>query len=169
MTAAVVLVFICCHAGQLIFKGVAQKGGHMFSCNNKRSSSDVVDVYISRGITIEGNLSFNLSAIIEGNFNGNIKKGRYLTAAENSHITGNIQVDYIVICGCVTGNINAAKSVNVKKTAKIYGDIETPELNLAKGAVFTGKFKMLSKQLQEIVPIEQRIFDTVKTNAKMTR
>ncbi len=141
----------------------------MFGHKNKRSPSDVIDVYICSGIAIEGDLSYESSAIIEGNFNGNIKKGRYLTAAENSHITGNIQVDHMVICGCVTGNINAAKSVNVKKTAKIYGDIETPELNLAKGAVFTGKFKMLSKQLQEIVSIEQRIFDTVKSNAKMTR
>lgn len=115
----------------------------MFGRKNKRLSSDVVDVFLCRGITIEGDLSYESSAVIEGNFNGNIIKGRYLTAAENSHITGNIQVDHLVIYGCVTGNISAAKSVNVEKTAQIYGDIETPELHLVKGAVFTGKFNAI--------------------------
>ncbi len=117
----------------------------MFRRKNKKSSSDGIDVFICNGISIEGDLSYESSAVIEGNFNGNIRKGRYLTAAENSHIAGNIQVDHLEICGCITGNITAAKSVNVRKTAKIFGDIETPELNLAKGAVFTGKLNMLSR------------------------
>ncbi len=111
----------------------------MFAVRKKAQNISNLDVFLCDGISIDGVLSFETSAIIEGSFKGNIIKGEYLRIEPQSKVTGNICVDYLVVSGCVEGNIKAKKGVEIKASAKIYGDIESPECTLVKGAVFAGK------------------------------
>ncbi len=113
----------------------------MFGVRKKAQDISNIDVFLCDGICIEGVLSFESSAVIEGNFRGNIVKGEYLTVGRRSEVTGNISVDYLVVSGCVRGNIKAEKGVEIKASARVYGDIETPEFTLVKGAVFAGTRK----------------------------
>ena len=59
----------------------------------------------------------------------------------NADITG----ESIIIAGKVNGNINAAKELKLIAPACVVGDINTPLLSIAEGAIFEGNSKMLGK------------------------
>lgn len=105
----------------------------------KKTACKHIDAFICEGVAISGDLYYDLSAVVDGDFRGNIFNGRLLTVGNKGHITGDIHVEHLIIAGRVNGNIKAKKRVDIKETAQIFGDIETPELHIAEGAVFSGR------------------------------
>ncbi len=116
----------------------------------KKTAGKQIDVFICEGVEMSGDLSYGTSAVVDGVFQGNILNGRQLTVGTKGHITGDIQVGHLIIAGQVNGNINAEKRVDIKETAQIFGDIDTPELHIAEGAVFSGKHRRPRRSPRDI-------------------
>ena len=63
----------------------------------------------------------------------------------NADITG----ESIIVAGKVKGNINAAKELKLISPACVVGDIITPLLSIAEGAIFEGNSRMPGKGSSE--------------------
>jgi cytoskeletal protein CcmA (bactofilin family) len=62
-----------------------------------------------------------------------------LVVSEPAEFSGNVFVATAIIDGLVRGDIRASERVELGSTARVFGNIETPALEVQPGAVFEGQ------------------------------
>ena len=97
--------------------------------------------YLDCGTKLSGKMRFEGPARIDGNIEGEID-GKEITIGESAVATAQIRADSIVVCGKVKGEITATQRIEIRSTAKIIGNIETPKLIVQEGAIFEGQCSM---------------------------
>lgn len=90
----------------------------------------------------EGTLTFKGAVRIEGKFTGEIKTNDVLVVAEGAEVNAQVSVGELVQNGTICGNVRVARKMELSATARMYGDIETPTLQIAPGAIFEGRCRM---------------------------
>jgi len=107
----------------------------------------VLDVNAS----MQGTLRFDdpVNLRINGKFEGTLDTKGMLMVGERADIRANITGESISIAGQVNGNIKSAKSLKLEPKAKLNGDVETPSLTMAEGAVLNGNLRMSQDVLTE--------------------
>ena len=95
---------------------------------------------------MQGTITFKdpVNLRINGSFEGKLETCGSLTIGENANVRADIQGDKIIIAGKVTGNLSASESVALIPPAVVSGNVQTPLLSIAEGAVLDGQLKMLS-------------------------
>ena len=81
---------------------------------------------------------------INGSFEGKLETCGHLTIGENANVRADIQGDKIIIAGKVTGNLSASESISLIAPAVVRGNVQTPQLSVAEGAVLDGQLRMLN-------------------------
>jgi cytoskeletal protein CcmA (bactofilin family) len=102
------------------------------------------DLLLGRGVRFEGKLTFAGTVRIDASFVGTIVTNDVLVVGEAARIDANISCGTIVVHGEVNGNIQAKTGVEIRGSAKVRGDLETPSLVIEKGAFFQGASRMES-------------------------
>src|SRR5258705_8974785 len=100
------------------------------------------DLQLGRGVRFEGKLTFAGTVRIDASFVGTIVTNDVLVVGEAARIDANITCGTIVVHGEVNGNIQAKAGVEIRGSAKVRGDVETPALVVEKGAFFQGACHM---------------------------
>jgi cytoskeletal protein CcmA (bactofilin family) len=98
--------------------------------------------YLYKGSRVTGQLTFQGSARIEGNVDGEIQCHGTLTIGERAEVRAKISGDVVVIRGKVEGNVVAKEKVELVAPARLFGDIDTPRLVITEGVVFDGDCTM---------------------------
>lgn len=111
-----------------------------------QASTSVID----QGCELEGRLTFAGTLILNGKFHGEIFSSDTLLVGESGQVEAEVQVGVAIISGQITGNINARERVELRGTARIFGDIVTPVLVLEEGVVFDGRCKMKNEELRAV-------------------
>jgi len=95
---------------------------------------------------MQGSLIFKdpVNLKINGRFEGTLNTKGNLMVGEHSVVDANITGESIVVAGKVNGNIIASKELKLISPACVVGDISSPLLSVAEGAVFEGNCKMLA-------------------------
>jgi cytoskeletal protein CcmA (bactofilin family) len=94
------------------------------------------------GCLFEGNLTLPEGLTrIDGEVIGNIKGNGGLIIGENGSVKGDLNVENVVVYGKVHGNIRA-RSLEIRASGRVEGDIQVQELVVEKGAIFNGKCSM---------------------------
>ena len=108
----------------------------------QQDSERVLDVDAS----MQGTLMFKdpVNLRINGRFEGTLNTKGNLMIGEHSVVDADVTGESIVIAGKVNGNILATKELKLISPACVVGDIRTPLLSVAEGAVLEGNCKMLS-------------------------
>lgn len=70
---------------------------------------------------------------------------RLVVIGEKAQINGNISARGVVVGGKVEGNIKAKEIVEIKDKGQVLGEISTPLLSIAEGAIFDGRSIILPK------------------------
>ncbi|MDP2913022.1 MAG: polymer-forming cytoskeletal protein [Candidatus Omnitrophota bacterium] len=101
--------------------------------------------------SMQGSLVFKdpVNLRINGRFEGTLNTKGNLMLGEHATVNADITGDSIVIAGKVTGNIHALKELKLISPACVVGDITTPLLSVAEGAILEGMCRMLSKTNSE--------------------
>lgn len=86
---------------------------------------------------------------INGSFEGKLETCGTLTIGENANVQADIQGDRMIIAGKVTGDLTAAEGISLIPPAVVRGNIQTPTLSVAEGAVLDGQCRMLNLQGSE--------------------
>jgi cytoskeletal protein CcmA (bactofilin family) len=79
---------------------------------------------------------------IDGKFSGEIVTEDVLVVGESAEVTATIRVGSLILNGLLRGNVHAKKAVELHAPARLYGDIETPQLVIHSGVIFEGHCKM---------------------------
>ena len=98
--------------------------------------------------SMQGTLSFKdpVNLRINGRFEGKLDTKGSLTIGEHAVVNADINGEYIIIAGRVNGDIRAQNEIKMIAPACVVGDIKTPALMVAEGAVLEGYCNMLAEE-----------------------
>ncbi|MCX5668375.1 MAG: polymer-forming cytoskeletal protein [Candidatus Omnitrophica bacterium] len=111
--------------------------------DKKHETEKVLDVDASMQGTLIFKDSVNLR--INGTFEGVLNTKGSLMIGEQAVVNADITGESIIIAGRVNGNITALKDLKLISPARVIGDIKSPLLSIAEGAIFDGTSRMLDK------------------------
>jgi cytoskeletal protein CcmA (bactofilin family) len=100
---------------------------------------DVASNLIGENSYFSGRFLINGSLRIDGRFEGKYLQADQLYIGPMGKIKTNINAVSVIVEGLVIGNINASNRILLMPTAKIYGDIKTPELIIQNGVILEGR------------------------------
>lgn len=111
--------------------------------------------------SMQGSLVFkdSVNLRINGKFEGNLDTKGNLTVGEAAVVNADIVGDSIVVAGCVNGNIIAKKELKLIAPAQVVGNVKTPRLSVADGAVLHGNCQMLSDSQAANVRTDKNIMN----------
>jgi cytoskeletal protein CcmA (bactofilin family) len=98
--------------------------------------------YLDKGSKIMGKLFFEGPVRIDGQVDGEISSNDIVVIGEGAVVTAQLKAASVVIAGKISGDIVAAKRVEIRPTAKVFGNITTPVLVVEDGALFEGHCTM---------------------------
>ncbi|HKD65712.1 MAG TPA: polymer-forming cytoskeletal protein [Candidatus Binataceae bacterium] len=118
--------------------------------------------YLDKGSKISGKLFFEGPIRIDGQVDGEISANDALVIGESAVVTAQVKAASVVIAGKISGDIIAAKRVEIRPTAKVFGNLTTPVLVVHDGALFEGHCAMNAevKEDRKVTPIvakEERV------------
>jgi cytoskeletal protein CcmA (bactofilin family) len=93
----------------------------------------------------KGELHADEEVLIKGRIEGSITHSQRITVCPEGTVTANVRAQVIVVEGTVNGDLQAEKSVMVRETAKLRGNISAPSVSIVEGAHFTGGVDMEKK------------------------
>jgi cytoskeletal protein CcmA (bactofilin family) len=96
-------------------------------------------------IHFKGDLTADEDLLIQGRVEGSVTHTQRLTIGAQGTVKANIRAELIVVEGTVDGDLQAVKSVVVKETAKVRGNIYSPVVCILEGACFSGNIDMDAK------------------------
>ena len=102
-------------------------------------SGDGASNVIGENSYFTGRFVINGSLRIDGRFEGKYLQADQLYIGQTGKIRTNINAVSVIIEGLVIGNINASSRVMLMPTARILGDIKTPELIIQNGVILEGR------------------------------
>ena len=118
--------------------------------------------------SMQGTLAFRdaVNLRINGKFEGSLDTKGNLTIGENAQVQADIVGESIEICGKVSGDVIATNYLSLTKTAHLLGNIQTPRLSVAEGAILQGKCDMKTKETKISRSTVQEMLMTVEELAK---
>lgn len=98
--------------------------------------------YLYKGCRVNGQLSFQGAARIEGLVDGDIQCQGTLTIGDGAEVRAKISGQVVVIHGKVDGNVTAKEKVELRAPARLIGNVSAPRLIISEGVVFDGDCSM---------------------------
>jgi cytoskeletal protein CcmA (bactofilin family) len=96
------------------------------------------DLRLGRGVRLEGKLTFSGTVRVDATFKGSIVTDGVLVVGDQATVDADIACGTVVIEGEVNGNVTAKEAVELRRTARVHGDVEAPALTVERGAIFEG-------------------------------
>ena len=97
-------------------------------------------------LTFKGELIAKEDLLIQGKIEGTITHTSNLTIGEEGQVKADITAEFIEVEGKVRGDLKSSKSVVIKHTAYVEGNIFSPTVSLLEGSTFNGKIDMTGKE-----------------------
>lgn len=112
-----------------------------------RTASEVTNSTIGENSYFSGRFFINGSLKIDGKFEGKSLQADQLYIGATGRVKTNVTASSVIVEGIIIGNIIARNRVMLLPTARILGDISTPELIIQNGVILEGRC-MISNDLK---------------------
>lgn len=119
-----------------------------------KGKSGDLNGFLDKGSAFRGELEFEDTLRVDGRFNGKITSKNELIVGETAHVEGEVHVGRIAISGTVEGTLIADEKIEIHRSGKVYGKVQTPTLVVEEGAILQGDISMGSKAENRPVPLE---------------
>jgi cytoskeletal protein CcmA (bactofilin family) len=115
----------------------------------RKQSSTRIDTLLGKAANLNGDLEFSGGLHLDGRVNGNVRStapdGGALSVSESGVIEGRVEVTNIVMNGTVNGDMHARERLVLGGKARVNGNVYYGVIEMAPGAVITGKLIPLSE------------------------
>ena len=113
---------------------------------------NALTAFIDEGSEIEGKYTFSGTVMINGRFRGEIVSNDSLIVGEKGVVNASIRAGIVLISGEVVGNVSASERVELRGSARVYGDVEAPVVVVEEGVLFEGHCRMTKARPVEAAP-----------------
>jgi cytoskeletal protein CcmA (bactofilin family) len=103
--------------------------------------------FVGNGTVLTGETTFQAMLRVDGHLTGRVSSDvGTLVIGATGRVDANISVAAAVINGTVNGDIVSTERVELGRTAKVVGNIQSPRLMIEDGAVFEGSSTMVKSR-----------------------
>jgi cytoskeletal protein CcmA (bactofilin family) len=108
---------------------------------------------IGKSVLIKGQILSREDLYIDGEVDGSVEMQEHrLTVGPNGKVHAGIKVREIVVLGTVQGNVEASDKIDIRKDAKLVGDIKTARIVIEDGAYFKGSIDIVKPEPAKPAP-----------------
>lgn len=94
---------------------------------------------LGKNVTVKGQIFAREDLTIDGEVEGTVECHEHrLTIGPNARVQAGLKAREIVIQGSIHGNVDATDKIDIRKEAKLVGDIKTSRIVIEDGAYFKG-------------------------------
>jgi cytoskeletal protein CcmA (bactofilin family) len=99
---------------------------------------------IGKSVTIKGQIFSREDLIVDGEIEGGIELNEHrLTVGPNGRVRAGVKAREIVVLGTIEGNVEALDKIDIRKDARLVGDIKTARIVIEDGAYFKGSIDIV--------------------------
>ena len=99
--------------------------------------------FIGSGTSLTGETEFKSMLRVDGHLVGKVSsESGTLYVGSGGTVDANVSVSAAVVHGTINGDITASEKIELGRTAKVIGNIQTPSLVVEQGAIFEGNCNM---------------------------
>ncbi len=107
---------------------------------------------LGKNVTVKGQIFAREDLTIDGEVEGTVECQEHrLTIGPNARVQAGLKAREIIIHGSIQGNVDASDKIDIKKEAKLVGDIKTSRIVIEDGAYFKGSID-ISKASPAVKP-----------------
>jgi cytoskeletal protein CcmA (bactofilin family) len=104
-------------------------------------------------LRFKGELHADEELMVRGQIEGSITHSQRITVCAEGIVKASIRAQIIAVEGTVEGDLQAEKSVQIKETARLKGNVQAPSVSIVEGANFNGNVVMdVGKRSQTAAP-----------------
>jgi cytoskeletal protein CcmA (bactofilin family) len=109
---------------------------------------------IGKSVKVVGKIFAKEDLYVDGDVEGTIESAdNKVTVGPNGRVQANIVAREVIIIGQVQGNVETSDKVDLRKDAKLVGDITTARISIEDGAVFKGSIDIRKPEVKTAVPV----------------
>ncbi len=102
---------------------------------------------IGKAVSIKGQIISREDLIIDGEVEGSIEAPDHrVTIGPNGKLNAGVRAKEIVIVGSIIGNVDALDKIEIRKEARLVGDIKTARIVIEDGAYFKGSIDIVRQE-----------------------
>jgi cytoskeletal protein CcmA (bactofilin family) len=121
-----------------------------------KSDGPTLNGFLDRGSRFHGDLTFEETFRIDGQFEGKIRSGSELILGEKADVDAEVEVGRVSINGTFKGRIRALERIDLLPRARVFADLSSPILKIEEGARFEGSCQMGGEPVSNVVGIQPR-------------
>ena len=102
---------------------------------------------IGKAVKIIGQIHSKEDLYVDGDVEGTVEAPEHrLTIGPNGTVHATVKAREVVALGSIQGNVEAAERIEIKKEAKLVGDIRTARIVIEDGAYFKGSIDIVKPE-----------------------
>jgi cytoskeletal protein CcmA (bactofilin family) len=102
---------------------------------------------IGKAVKIIGQIHSKEDLYVDGDVEGTVEApDNRLTIGPNGSVHATVKAREVVVLGSIQGNVEAAERIEIKKEAKLVGDIRTARIVIEDGAYFKGSIDIVKPE-----------------------
>jgi cytoskeletal protein CcmA (bactofilin family) len=99
---------------------------------------------IGKSLVVKGHITGKEDLVIDGRLEGDVElPENRLTVGQTGHVQGGIRAREIIVIGTVQGNLEASERVEIKKNARVIGDLKAMRPVIEDEAYFKGNVETI--------------------------
>lgn len=106
--------------------------------------------FIDEGSEIEGKYTFSGTLMLNGKFQGEIASTDTLIIGERGVVNATVRAGTVIVNGELVGNVGASERIELRGSARVFGDLETPVVIVEEGVLFEGHCRMTKTKPAEV-------------------
>ncbi len=108
---------------------------------------------IGKSVMIKGQIISREDLYLDGELEGTVELQEHrLTIGPNGRVQANVKAREIVVIGTMHGNVEASDKVEIRKEARLVGDIRTARIFIEDGAYFKGSIDIIKQDVGKPQP-----------------
>src|ERR1700722_10327892 len=117
--------------------------------DNPRGGSAV----LGKSVIVKGQIFSREDLTIDGEVEGTVELQEHrLTVGPNGKVIASIKAREIVVLGTIHGNVETTDKIDIRKEAKLVGDIKTARIVIEDGAYFKGNIDIVRAEAPRPAP-----------------
>jgi len=98
---------------------------------------------------IKGQIFSREDLTIDGEIDGSVELHEHrLTVGPNGKLQAGVKAREVVVLGTIHGNVEASDKIDIRKDAKLVGDIKTARIVIEDGAYFKGSIDIVRPEVK---------------------
>lgn len=108
---------------------------------------------LGKSVIVKGQIFSREDLTIDGEVEGTVELQEHrLTVGPNGKVVAEIKARELVVLGTVHGNVDISDKIDIRKDAKLVGDIQTARIVIEDGAYFKGNIDIVKQEIKRPQP-----------------